>query len=210
MKYKLAPIITLVLLASCGGGGGKSTSSRGPAVQEQTAEGSYRAILRPYNNSLSGFLPTGMAEIKIAGDTVSVKTFLDDDARVSHLQSIHTGTRCPDISDDKNGDGIVDIRESYAVTGNVLIPLDSDINTEAEGMGIYPTGGGYTYTEQASLSKLESDVKARVNQNLNLGGRVVLIHGVEAGTKMPETVAVKEGMTKQLSVPIVCGILQRL
>lgn len=214
MKKMMKPILilaTLSVLASCGkdSGGGSGGASRGPAIQEQTAEGSYMAILRPYNNSLSGFLPTGKAEIMISGDNVSVKTYLDDDQRVSHMQSIHTGTRCPDISDDRNGDGMVDIEESYRVVGNVLVPLDADINTADEGANIYPTGGGFTYSEQASLSKLESDVRARVNQNLNLGGRVVLIHGVGSATRMPPTVASRNALPPTSSIPIACGILKR-
>jgi hypothetical protein len=215
MKNKiLAPLmltISISLLTACGGGGGSSSGGpgRGPAIQEQTAEGSYRAILRPMNNSLSGFLPTGAAEISIQGDRVQAKTYLDDDARVTHMQNVHVGSRCPTHADDRNGDGVVDIEEAYAVVGAVLIPLDADINSAVEGEKAYPLGGAFTYMETASLSKLESDVQARTNQNLNLGGRVVLIHGVNGGTKMPATVASREGMLMQASVPVVCGTIQR-
>lgn len=216
MKNKiLAPLMltfSMTLLTACGGGGGDSSSSdggRGPAIQEQRAEGSYRAILRPMNNSLSGFLPTGAAEFVIQGDSVQTKTYLDDDARVIHMQNVHVGSRCPTSADDRNGDGIVDIEETYAVVGVVLIPLDDDINSAIDGEKLYPLGGGFTYTETASLSKLESDVSARTNQNLNLGGRVVLIHGTNGGTKMPATVATRDGMLIQASVPVVCGIIQR-
>lgn len=212
MKNSIAPLmlgLSFALLTACGKDGGGSSGPRSPVIQEQVSEGSYMAILRPYNNSLSGFLPTGKAEFKIMGDSVSVKTYLDDDARVSHMQSVHTGSRCPDIRDDKNGDGLVDIEESYDVVGKVLIPLDADINTEADGQGIYPTGGDFTYVEEASLSKLETDVRARTNQNLNLGGRAVLIHGVAMGTRMPESVATKNALPMQVSIPIACGIIER-
>ena len=216
MKNKLlAPLmltLSVTLLTACGGGGGGGSSSgggMGPAIQEQTAEGAYKAIVRPMNNSLSGFLPTGAAEITIQGDSVQMKTYLDDDAKVTHLQNVHIGSRCPTAADDRNGDGLVDIEEAYAVVGKVLIPLDADINSAVDGEKIYPLGGGFTYMETASLSKLESDVKARTEQNLNLGGRVVLMHGVAGGTKMPATVATRDGMLMQASVPIACGIIQR-
>lgn len=216
MKKTLLPafmaIIALINLTSCGGGGGGSgsvTPSTSPEIQEQQSEGSYRAILRPMNNTLSGFIPTGSAEVQIENDSVQIKTFLDDDARVSHLQNIHVGSRCPTIDDDKNGDGLIDIEESYQIVGKVLIPLDGDINSAEASAGIYPLGGGFTYVESASLSKLESDVKARTEENLNLGGRVVLLHGVDGGTKMPETVVSRDNMLKQASIPIVCGILER-
>lgn len=204
---------SMIILTSCGkkdGGGGGNGTPGSPTLEEQVAEGSYRAILRPFNNSLSGFLPTGFAEIKIAGDMVEVKTLLDDDARVNHLQSIHTGTRCPQLTDDSNKDGLVDIEETDRASGKVFIPLDADINSATEGSGIYPMGGGFTYIQSASLAKLETDTKARTRQNLNLGGRVVILHGVAEGTLMPATVATRDGMTQQASVPIACGVLQRI
>lgn len=211
-KFSSLIILSMSLMAACGGGGGSGSgkSSAGQAaVQEQQAEGSYRAILRPFNNHLSGFLPTGFAEISIMGDNVTMKTMLDDDARVIHMQSIHTNTRCPNASDDKNGDGYVDINEAYAVVGKVLVPLDSDLNNQALGAGIYPMGGGYTYVEAASLKSLESDVKSRTGENLNLGGRVVLMHGVNANTTVPATFGTLEGMTQQASAPIACGVIYR-
>jgi hypothetical protein len=162
------------------------------------------------NNQLSGFIPTGAAEIKITGDQVDVKTLLDDDDIVIHKQSILMGKRCPVASDDKNKDGIIDIQEAMKASGNVLIPLDSDLNSAEEGKNIYPVGSGFTYVESASLAKLESDTKQRTNQSLNLSGRVVIIHGVAATTVLPETVANRDGMTQQLSVPIACGILKKL
>jgi hypothetical protein len=216
MKKSIAPLVialSATLLASCGkdgGGGGSSDPSRNSEIQAQQAEGSYRAILRPFNNSLSGFLPSGAAEFKITGDTVGIKTYLDDDAKVIHMQNVHTGSRCPKLSDDTNGDGLIDINESMAVTGPVLLPLDADINSAAEGNGIFPMGDGFTYNELGSLSKLESDVVSRVGQNLNLAGRMVLIHGVNKGTQMPATIATKDSMPIQSSIPIACGIIQRL
>lgn len=208
----LALLSSSLLLAACGkdGGGGSGGSNFSPAIQEQQAEGTYKAILRPMNNSLSGFLPTGTAEIKIVQNNVSVKTLLDDDARVAHMQSVHMAGRCPNAGDDANGDGIVDINEAYRAAGEVLVPLDASLESADEGQGVYPVGSGFTYMENTTLDRLETDTKARTGQNLNLGGRVVLIHGVAAGTSMPGTVTTRNGMTPQLSVPIACGILKRI
>ena len=210
MNKKISSLfaLTLVLTVACGksGGGNKSSSSQA-ALTEAQAEGNYRAILRPFNNHLSGFLPSGFAEINIAGDNISFKTMLDDDARVIHMQSVHTGLRCPNANDDTNGDGYVDINEAYAVVGSVLIPLDSDLNNQTLGAGIYPLGGGYTYIEAASLKNLQSDVKSRTGENLNLSGRVVLIHGVSPTTRVPTTFRTIEGMSEQASAPIACGVI---
>lgn len=206
-------ILTTSLLLSCGKGEKSSKSNtaviRTPALEEQAAEGSYRAILRPFNNHLSGFLPTGVAEIKISGDSVQVKTLLDDDARVVHIQSIHQGTACPTILNDTNKDGLIDVAEAIAISGKVFISLDGNLNSEEEGAGLYPFGGDFTYVENASLSKLESDAKTRTGQGLNLSGRVVLIHGVNGATQMPDSVATLGIMSRQASIPIACGILKR-
>jgi hypothetical protein len=209
--FPMMMTLSLSLLTACGknSSSGSSSGSSTPAIQEQSSEGAYRAILRPFNNSLSGFLPTGAAEVKITGDNVLIKTYLDDDARVNHIQSIHTGTKCPEASDDKNADGIIDFSESMSAVGDILVPLDAEIGSAPEGAGIYPLGGGYTYSEESSLSKLETDVKSRTNQNLNLSGRVVLIHGVAPRTAIPASVSTKDALPPHSSVPIVCGILQR-
>lgn len=209
-KITLSIFVSLTFLAACGKSGGSSSSSSiGTKLQEQQAEGFYRAILRPYNNSLSGFLPTGFAEIKVSGDTVQVKTLLDDDARVPHIQSIQMGTRCPTLADDTNGDGLIDIEESYKASGEVFIPLDNDLAV-MDGNGTYPIGGSFTYNRSSSLSVLEGETRNRFNQSLNLGGRVVIIHGVAANTKMPATVATRHGLAPQSTIPIVCGVLQRM
>ncbi len=206
-------LLSTSLLISCGKDEKSSKSNSGvirtPALEEQAAEGSYRAILRPFNNHLSGFLPTGVAEIKISGDSVQVKTLLDDDARVVHIQSIHQGTACPSILNDTNQDGLIDIAEAQVVSGKVFISLDGNINSEEEGAGLYPFGGDFTYIENASLSKFESDVKARTGQGLNLSGRVVLIHGVNGATQLPDSVATIGTLNRQASIPIACGILKR-
>ena len=198
-------VLSLSLIVACGksGGGSKSSSSQA-ALTEPQAEGNYRAILRPFNNHFSGFIPSGFAEINIAGDNLSFKTMLDDDARVIHMQSVHTGTRCPNASDDTNNDSYVDINEAYAVVGKVLVSLDSDLSSAA---GYYPLGGSYTYIEAASLKNLQSDVKSRTGENLSLTGRVVLLHGIDANTKLPSSFGTRDGMPQQASAPIACGVI---
>lgn len=215
MRHPLLFILFFITLMSCGksSGGSKSGAQNSdhsePRREEQTAEGSYRAIMRPMNNSLSGFLPTGATEVDIMNDQVIIKTYLDDDARVTHLQNVHTGSRCPSAQDDLNKDGLIDIKEAYKVVGKILIPLDADISSLEDGAGIYPLGGAFTYEESTPLSVLQNDVKKRVGEHLNLHGRVVLMHGVNGATKISETVATTEEMLRQASIPIVCGIIRR-
>ena len=208
-------LLTLALLTSCGKSGssgrsGQEAETIDHEVVKQIDEGSYRALLRPFNNHLNGFLPSGIAEIEIREDQVTVKTLLDDDGRVMHMQSIHMGNRCPITArDDQNGDTYVDIKEMEAITGAVLFPLDGDLNSHEEGAGQYPMGRGFTYIKKASLSKLAGDVKSRTGQNLNLEGRVIIIHGVDPRTRLPDTFATKDNLTPQAAAPIVCGIIKR-
>lgn len=209
-----AVLLTLVFLASCGksdgGNGGGKLRSLNNIEAKLIDEGSYRALLRPFNNHLNGFLPSGIAEIEVRGDQITVKTLLDDDGRVMHMQSVHMGNRCPITArDDQNGDTYVDIKEMEAITGPVLFPLDGNLNSHEEGAGQYPMGRGFTYIKTASLSKLAGDVKSRSGQNLNLEGRVIVIHGVDPRTKLPDTFATRDGLTPQAAAPIVCGIIKR-
>ena len=216
MKKSIAPLmltLSLALITSCGKDGGSGSSSSpniNSTVEEQTAEGTYRAILRPMNNSLSGFLPTGFAEIRIEGDDAKIKTLLDDDAKVTHMQSIQMGTRCPNASDDTNGDGVIDIEESYRASGDVFIPLDGDLNSAEGGAGNYPIGRGFTYFKSAELTSLQQDTHMRTKQNLNLGGRVILIHGTDSTASLPASVATRDGLSAQASVPVACGVIQRI
>lgn len=205
LKTKL-PLLVLsvsILAVSCGKNGGGSKARKTSTQSELVEEGTYKAILRPLNIHLSGFIPTGAAEIKIDGDNFVAKTLLDDDAQVPHMQSIHSGSRCPNASDDKNRDGVIDLTEAIKASGKVVVPLDNELNSADEGKGIYPVGSGFTYVEEASLTKLESDVKQRTGRNLNLKGRVVLIHGVAGHTPLPIKV-------KHSEVPVVCGILKKI
>jgi hypothetical protein len=204
-------LIAAATIASCGKDGQSSNlSSPWPlGIENDQVSGTYKAILRPLNQHLSGFIPTGGAEIKIEGDTFKIKTWLDDDARVRHLQSIHLGARCPSLRDDKNNDQIIDIEEATQVVGEVLIPLDSDISTWSGGEGIYPTGSGFTYSERTSFKKLASEIRTRTGKNLNLNERVVLIHGTYQTSRIPLTVATRDGLSPEASVPVVCGILKK-
>ncbi len=208
----LSLLSSLVLVSSCGGERNQGVDRKIPAqlVEEQLSEGRYRALLRPLNNRLSGFIPTGVVDIRIVGDRVEVLTFLDDDAKVAHRQAIQLGTSCPTTSDDTNADGVIDGPEATRVSGGVLIPLDGDLNSALSEKDVYPVGSGFTYNEKASLKELEVDTRVRTGQNLNLEGRVVLVLGVARETGLPETVASSESLPPSATIPVVCGVLKRV
>lgn len=223
MKY--VSLVSLLALAACGGsggGGGGGNSADGGQHQEmQPTEGQYRAVLRPMNNSLSGWIPNGKADIRISGDNVEIKSWMDDSANVVHVQSIHAGFRCPRAEDDKNADGVVDYTEAMAVAKPVLVPLDGNLNSQLDGMNMFPKGN-FNYFQKASLNSLMGDltaaddnasdhvVKLAPGKTLDLAGRVILVHGVVSTRSLPGSIGLVSGLSPQASVPIACGVIQRL
>jgi hypothetical protein len=207
---RINSIVLLFILISCGKGVSDERSDLLiPQYDNQEENLHYRGILRPINNHLSGFLPSGLAEVIIKNEELEAKTLLDDDAKVIHLQSIHLGNRCPEITDDKNSDGHIDINEAILASGEVYIPLDGDLNSANLGKEIYPMGGGYTYTKRASLKRISQDLWSR-NLSLQFANKVVLIHGTYKINNLPTTIATNGISPVEKSLPIACGVLRKL
>jgi hypothetical protein len=201
---KIIPAACLLALASCGGSGGSNSSgatgpTEDPREEMQVAEGAYKAILRPYNFTVAGWIPNGMTDIKITGDKIEVKSWLDDAANVVHMQNIHLGTQCPTIANDANKDGFVDFNESVQVSKQVLLQLDSDLESQSE-LSVYPRGN-FTYFQTATLSPLIP---------LNLVGKVIIVTGAAADRGLPATVSQVSNQTREASIPIACGVIERM
>ena len=188
----------------------KTNQNSTQSFEETNLDGNYRAILRPLNNHLSGYLPTGLAEIEIKNGQLVVSTLLDDDAKVLHIQSIHNGTKCPGVTDDYNQDGIIDIEEATAVAGDVLIHLDGDLDGAIEGDGLYPWGSGFNYKKSAELTAIENEIRLRTQKNLSLTDRVVIIYGISKNTLLPDTVATRLELPKNSTIPVVCGVIKKV
>jgi len=202
---KIIPAACLLALASCGGsgssasGGGGTRATEDPREEVQAAEGTYKAILRPYNFTVAGWIPNGMTDIKITGDKIEVKSWLDDAANVVHMQNIHLGTQCPTMANDSNGDGFVDFNESVQVSKQILLQLDEDLESQSE-LSVYPKGN-FTYFQTASLSSLIL---------LNFEGKVIIVTGAAANRGLPATVSLVNNQTREASIPIACGIIERM
>ena len=249
MKYnKALPVLCLLTLASCGGNGGGNKNAapglnhplkpeNGPRQEMQATEGVYKAILRPFNYHVSGWVPYGMADIRIDGDEVDFKSWLDDSADIKHMQNIHVGTRCPGPEDDTNKDGYVDFNEAVAASGKVIMPLDGDLNSQGAGSNQFPVGD-FDYAEKASLSAMMQDlqlddfnsndtmVKLGGDEGLNLAGKVIIILGSSPknrpdlgprtvgqsnsrSTPLPKTISLVNGQSADVSIPIACGVIER-
>jgi hypothetical protein len=218
----ILPIALLFIACGKDSGGSSSSPTISMAQEEQVTDGQYLAVLRPLNTQVSGYFPFGNAEIDVTGDEFEVVTYLDDDAQVKHMQSVHAGTRCPEQKDDTNSDGFVDINEAMAVVGKVLLPLDSDLFSQKAGEGEYPRGTSPTYTEVASLTSIMEDLKNRTeevpehlmkledDQNLAIVGKVVLVLGTSDQGTVPETVTSAFGLSRHETLPIVCGVIEQV
>ncbi|HXH75614.1 MAG TPA: hypothetical protein VNJ08_11645 [Bacteriovoracaceae bacterium] len=218
----LAMTLALIITSSCGKKKSSNDASPnagvtdGPQMEEgaaQVLDGNYEAILRPLNSQVSGYLPSGRAHFNILQGNFSAKTYLDDDSRVTHIQSVHVGRRCPTLADDKNADGFIDVVEMENATGKVLISLDGDLNSEMAGQQTFPLGTSFTYEREAKAELMFHDIYATSklinNAPLNLEGRVVMIHGTSELSRVPETVQTTADRARNVSIPITCGIIKR-
>ena len=216
-----------LILSSCG----KEEAKSGNELQQelllgrQNDQGVYRADLTTLNPMLSE-KTSGSVEIRIDQDVMSVESkIFGAPIGVKHLQNITVSTKCPEADSDSNGDGFIDFDESLSLTGIVLIPLDSDIGEQLNGMDFGPIAnesGNYIYRKSTKLTKLLDDLhatdpdpldviaKLNPDQHLNLSGRVVLIHGVDSSYDLPETVGAMGAFSKEQSLPIACGKLIRV
>jgi hypothetical protein len=219
----------LFTLLSCGNS--DDDSSKNSVIEqeeeqrEQDDEGIFRAVLRPLNVSVAGNT-TGTVEIKIKGDDVVVESNVAGaPAGVKHHQNIMTLTSCPTETSDANNDSVVDIAEALPSVGFILIPLDSDLSAQLDGMSYGPianSSGSYFYRRSTTLSALLSDLgatdpdssdavkKLSPGENLNLAGRVVVVHGVRSSDALPETTATLGENKSSEVLPIACGELVRV
>lgn len=202
----ISSLLLLTLLASCGDSGGGGSKSGEAILEEQVSDGEYKAFLRPLNSSVNGFIPHGAAEFRVSNGIINAKTYLDDDTQVMHIQGIYSGTACPTLAQDANGDGLVDMAEAASVIGSMVLPLDGDIRTLVEGQNLYPKGKSFTYSKSAPVLSINNEL----GRPLALGGRVVLIQGTSDISRVPETVQSPEGIERNVSVPIVCGVIKKI
>jgi hypothetical protein len=221
------PLVTslLILAAGCGKAGKPSGT---PYREELRTDGSniigtYTAELYPVNINLHA-PKSGRATFTRDGDELTVRVKLDVGASGAlYRQAVYWGNRCPGIEADQNKDGFLDMTEMEATLGDVIVPLDGDIDTQSDGTGMYPSGaikrGSYFYKKTASFSRFFEDLKAadpnthdRVRklenqQGFTFLGKVILIQGATAAFRIPETVSSYYGLSRERSLPIACGVI---
>ena len=222
MKKIFAPLLLMsvmgMALVGCGSDDDDSSSSQ-VQQQDEQVQGTYQATFIPVNSVAANINAT--ADINVNGDDVQINMTVTSASEGQHLQYVATGTECPTSSADTNRDGFVDAVEAQAVVGQILVPLDTNTNTQAGGANDYPSGADYNYTEDSSLAQMVTDltapdantndsvVKLPAGTTLQFAGQVIMIHGIPADTILPRSVAAFNGLTPAQSLPIACGVLNR-
>ena len=217
-QFGLAPVLLAAAVLATGAFG---LSRTGGADAGQRNE-MYRADLVALNPDIGPGPVDGKAQIFVNGDTIRVHLNARNTAAgITHAMHIHAADRCPDASDDANNDGVVDVIEGLPKYGPILVPLDSDLWSQAAGTFPMATNGGTLhYHESADLNAMLDDlhavdpntgdavIKLAPGEALNLAGRHIVVHGVAASTPLPSTTASLGTAPPQATLPVACGEIE--
>jgi hypothetical protein len=191
----------------------------------ENIQGHYQAKFMTMNPHINGTVPGSANFFRKEEKFFAFVRLFAGGVKAWHMQNVYNGGRCPSLSDDTNGDGFIDIQEAQGVMGKILIPLDSDINTQDSGKRFFPLGdlsGNYHYERVSSFRKFLSDlqsqdkdpeddiVKLTEDQGLNIVGKTVLIQGVSETVELPETVGTKGRHRSFQTLPVACGIFKKI
>jgi hypothetical protein len=227
-------LLSFGLIISCGKTGNKDQGLAGNGVyQNETImadgsniKGTYASVLRPLNKNIH--MPTlGTAAVQRVGDTFSAFVKIKSGQRgTTFKQAIYTGRRCPDIKDDLNKDAYVDINEALVAIGEIVIPLDINIDSQLGGSNNYPRGdiasGSFFYRATASFERMFADlktpdensydnvIKLGANDGLTFPGRIILIQGVNEKFFLPPTVGTVGVENAHETIPLACGVLWKV
>ena len=208
-------LLCLLMLFSFGSGFGDVE-----VRQEEVIEGWYTAVLNPLNSKVGIF--SGRVDLSMSDNQFWVRINLKGpQTNEMHPQFLHTNSSCPTMKDDLNRDGYLDFIESYRVAGPILMPLDSNLNSQMKGLHEFPhmrnNSSYYYYSEACNSDYMLSDLKRkdeykedlmtklRPSEKLNLKKRVVLIYGASSDRYLPDTVGTFDGYPNHSSIPIACG-----
>jgi len=187
------------------------------AVHAAPAAETYVAKLVPLNAKAAGGEARGEARFAVSGDTLTIEVNAQGlPPGMAHMQHLHgfvdgRNATCPGANADVNHDGVVDLRETEAAAGVTLVPLNGDPATLKIASDTYPVAskdGKIRYTQRVSLKALDAAMaKADHDASVDLGERVLFLHGVPDRTALPRTAASLPGVPAQMTLPIACGKL---
>lgn len=196
-----------------------------PIEEVETLNGRYQIVFSPLNSSVSGMI-TAKGSLHVIADKISVEIVAKESpAMTKHSQFIYSGSECPTELNDINNDGYIDPHEAAIVLGEILIPLDSDLNSQDQGANIFPVAdalGAYSYYSEGYVSDLLSDLQAidpdpkdelgklKANEKLKLEGKVVVIEGIPEDQYLPGSIVTISNESDRATLPIACGKITRV
>lgn len=207
-------ICFFLLIVSCGKGFNAEMQS-----QNQLTAAYFWMKFSPLNRHV-GFYE-GWGTISVVQNQFWVRIKVSGEkTKDMHAQFMHVNSRCPTDSDDLNHDGFLDSSETMKITGPVLIPLDSNLISQYQGLDVFPKMTFYNfyyYSETTNNALMILDLhrpdlvrndhisKLSQGEGLNLNQRVVVIYGIAQEHFLPDTVNSFNGYPSQFSLPIACG-----
>ena len=222
---------SFIFLAACGEKAQRNihesigSFQEGEDTQSQILEGNYRVRFTTLNPELSEDLEAHLVgEIKDDEVKVSIRG-MNMAEGVTHPQFLYEARSCPTMDDDTNEDGVLDQVEALETTKGILVPFDDDLAEQISATSVFPLSSGegsYVYEEKASLSAILRDlrgpdenpndryIKLSENEELELEGKIVIIHGVSATATLPETVASEGELAVHETVPVACGVVEKI
>lgn len=194
-------------------------------IDGSNIEGHYQAKFITLNSHINGTIP-GSANFYRKSNRLYVYVRLfGGGVNAWHMQNVYTGTRCPNLSDDMNGDGFIDIKEAEKVLGKIIIPLDGNIESQILGAKKFPyadLSGSYIYEKVTSFSQFLSDlnltddnledniVKISRESGFDFKNLTVLIQGIEKDKDLPETIESNPLYESFQTLPITCGVFNKI
>lgn len=180
----------------------------------------YVANLEPLNANVTGMEASAQAKFILTKDSV----FVTINARgvppkIEHWQHFHgfidnKDASCVAQNNDTNGDGIIDVTETEAVSGTTMVPFNKNPEDMNLGADTYPKAGDdstYHYEVRIPLSKLKAAfAESFGDSSLNLDKRVLYIHGVPSDSNLPSSVESIEDIPAHVTLPIACGKIERV
>jgi hypothetical protein len=182
-----------------------------PGIASASDASSYQATLNPLNHSTA----SGTVMISLNGSQATVTEHVSGLAATfggkpyPHVQHIHIGAQgtCPDMSADKDGDGVVSTTEGAPFYGGIGTTLSTSGDTSPKAgttLTVAPSGAGFDYSRTFSLDdKTLSALKA--------GTGVVVVHGLDPATLSAKAQAAKSDLVPALPLaatsPALCGTL---
>ena len=175
---------------------------------DDIVDGTYSAILAPVNRRISSKV-LGEAKIIKYGDDFQVSSKIKDAPANKFVQYLHTGSNCPDLDDDQNGDGYIDRYEFIRKAGPAILPLDGDLSSQFLGSS-FTLRGNFYYHRSTSYylmlfdlhlpDELLNDHIVKLKEDhLHIQRKVVAIF-VTRFTELP--------VESSREVPVACGIME--